>query len=753
MENVKNNVTLSLRLKEERQNRAKLAPLKQQVMALEIALETKSREFEKLRDQINEIEIKRDSYRESLIDIQQSFTFKLTRPIRAVGRLFARSKRLIGTVTTGIESKTRRVQFPSEKVKLKGDTVGKHQTSRKPISPSVPCENDLIEKDQILTLLAKYQSQVADHVRDSYRNPGFFRIQSERAQSIGITGFYYDIEITRKLSGEKTLIDHHAENSDCPLSMCACFEVDKKDLALTASREYLTKGFIEIASRYFDDHRYLKFNGKPIVVIETKDKDDVTTIIKSWRNWCDVNGLGPIIVLTSNSADSKTADGSLLTVDLDQREIQNLWTHLAFNQTSTAIIGLSGTRSLGNWWEINHQDIFIPRHLPVSQTELVVVPSPNTQFSQDFEALFRHYNFMTGTLNFNLIKGPSNEKISNSKLNCLINRSLRSGTKIFLTEDTQSDIYAAFRNLDVNVSTIGSRSVPTQHSECVKLFSDLGLRPSISILLDSEDVLRFPACLKQINNQYLQPAELVFFGPRASQKKIDFLIGETHYRIQHIFTENSDYEEDKLNLATTLTSEFIWFLDASCVLPRDWLSSIIHGMNASNSAVGTAPIRGLPLFGEKPVASNVSQFCAHFFFAIDPVMYKELELQTNLSKHGMDSRSLVIRLPELKIVLNELTSKFSEISFSPIICTNLTTATRFGTFCHSSPLLSLSRKQNENNLPPAELAGIYGLLLALGFADRFQEVKSQTRWWEPYARDSRAKFEKLIERTYNVISK
>lgn len=135
------------------------------------------------------------------------------------------------------------------------------------------------------------------------------RKQASIARRHGIYGFcfyYYNF------SGKKILekpIDLFLENKDIDINFCLCWanenwsrRWDGSDEEVLLAQKYNKEDDINVIkdlSRYIKDERYIRYEGKPVVLVyrksHLKNPKDLTD---KWRKWCRDNNIGEIFLIS-----------------------------------------------------------------------------------------------------------------------------------------------------------------------------------------------------------------------------------------------------------------------------------------------------------------------------------------------------------------------------------------------------------------------------------------------------------------------
>ncbi len=140
--------------------------------------------------------------------------------------------------------------------------------------------------------------------------------QIELAKQYGIEGFCYYLYW---FSGQRLLeqpLDNMLADPTLDFPFCVCWanenwsrRWDGKDQDLLMQQNYSDEddlAFIAEVSKYLKDHRYIKINGKPLLMVYRPNLfPDMKATSARWRNWCYENGIGEIYLAYTQSFESE----------------------------------------------------------------------------------------------------------------------------------------------------------------------------------------------------------------------------------------------------------------------------------------------------------------------------------------------------------------------------------------------------------------------------------------------------------------
>ena len=160
--------------------------------------------------------------------------------------------------------------------------------------------------------------------REPHDDIGYYKLdnidtikkQIELAKRHGIYGFcfyYYWFSGKRLMEKPVDLLLQHPE-IDYPFCLCWANENwtrtwDGSEHSILIKQDYTKedqKNFVKDIKKYIDDKRYIRINGKPVILIyNPKQIPDLADMIKEWRQCARELGIGEILVWTKNDLASE----------------------------------------------------------------------------------------------------------------------------------------------------------------------------------------------------------------------------------------------------------------------------------------------------------------------------------------------------------------------------------------------------------------------------------------------------------------
>ena len=169
------------------------------------------------------------------------------------------------------------------------------------------------EWDNVVTALPSFDGHYQPHLP---YDVGFYDLshidvmkrQVELAKNYGVYGFcFYYYRFGKKRMLEKPLENFLAHKEELDFPFCVCWanenwsrRWDGHDKDVILGQDYSDGGntlCIEDMAGYFADRRYIRFGGKPLVIIYRGNEiPNIHGMLESWRGYCRDAGVGEIVV-------------------------------------------------------------------------------------------------------------------------------------------------------------------------------------------------------------------------------------------------------------------------------------------------------------------------------------------------------------------------------------------------------------------------------------------------------------------------
>lgn len=250
------------------------------------------------------------------------------------------------------------------------------------------------------------------------------RQQVELAKQYGLGGFcfyFYWFAGTRLL---ETPIKQFFDAKDIDFPYCLCWAnenwsrrwdgLDNDILIAQDHSEQDDLAFIEYISQYFQDDRYIKVDGKPLLVVYRPGLlPDAKATSERWRKWCRENGIGEIHLASTLSfdTDDPRKNGFDVTIEFPPN---NMGPRLANEFIEDADSNFSG--AVYDWGDLaDRSEKYDPPRYPLIRS---VCPSwDNTARKKERATVFagsspqRYARWLSNAIKDTAIHSPSNDQL------------------------------------------------------------------------------------------------------------------------------------------------------------------------------------------------------------------------------------------------------------------------------------------------------------------------------------------------------
>lgn len=637
----------------------------------------KEHEVQILQNKLRSAELERDEYQVEVDRIRNSFSWKLSAPLRFIRTVFitlpgqAADRLLAWRVAPG---KKQRKEAKKKAVHKKKDLQREKPRAKQKTQPNCPERTPLV--------LALFDTAIEKEIGGDLRNPGLFRRHAELAVAAKISGFCYDIHLQSITGDFDGVVSHHLNNTEIELKYCVRFTRDSIPNTVRSFGVNTKLAFIRIAAQYFEDQRYVTVAGKPLIVVENIEPHDYEEYVEEWRWYCLENGLGEIFVLSLDGHEVEWADGVIQSVDYAYlkvpqfpvnspgwavflRRFQSDLRQLLFqNKAVDPILFLESWNDRNN--DLSLMSVFresgeyhkqFKEALKNVETAyhsqiLLLITDENTGRDFRSEVLDEIERFKIKLMILNLgcgkAKTGSREYFlweRKNNIQFLLERYSAQGVRGIvvlceLDKNTKDQIqesqFPVLRLSHTKASTKETGKWLTKST-----LEEIGFWvPRVSAVVAATDVISSPHLLKQIANQEVPVYEVLVLcrQDEAIVLQIENINQFAKLRLVFLDVQSEIDCVEKLAAIKRSKGEFVWFVGNSCQPKKSWLKGVLQGMRENKVVLGYSDVEnfGSIVTGRPAVEDNPCEdLCIRNFISdLSAVVVRKEQSEKVLVKHG-----------------------------------------------------------------------------------------------------------------------
>lgn len=497
--------------------------------------------------------------KQELLWLQSSFSYRLGAPIRYFARKVIALRKRLGPLVD-IENEPQLATKLAKQLKI--HTEGKKGKEA--------CQNSEIllrEANSALTLLIVGQSE--DWLN---RNPGSYRVFLDQGISEYFSGFCFSIDMNEMSADYKGAIDFHKTNADSAKVYCASIN-DGSIKQGVINKLNARIEFFECLSSHFDDVRYLKVNGRCVVVF-----DGEYELIDELCTWMLENGYGEIyrVSLVGEETSSNALESKVL--NLDKAPLSEVRKYI--NNKAQDVHNFSFVRNLSE--DIGSRTQLLLRSLTQQDSFVVLV-------CQKIDAISQNFIREANNVGINIKVFEIGVKDSDSARLCVarVDRLLSLGASSFVfTGNLSAWAISLFSDAGVELLEVPETAAEFKFNLIQQTSK---IHRKVTAVIKAGNVLD-ERRIKQVLDQQYWVSELVIIGDDSVSTQLAGLLADNQIPVRFYPLPDAAVVLDHLDDFMTDSSEFLWLVDPDVEYAPSWLSQIMKGMLLTNSAVGTSAL-------------------------------------------------------------------------------------------------------------------------------------------------------------------
>ena len=497
--------------------------------------------------------------KQELLWLQSSFSYRLGAPIRYFARKVIALRKRLGPLVD-IENEPQLATKLAKQLKI--HTEGKKGKEA--------CQNSEIllrEANSALTLLIVGQSE--DWLN---RNPGSYRVFLDQGISEYFSGFCFSIDMNEMSADYKGAIDFHKTNADSAKVYCASIN-DGSIKQGVINKLNARIEFFEYLSSHFDDARYLKVNGRCVVVF-----DGEYELIDELCTWMIENGYGEVycVSLVGEATSSNALESRVL--NLDKAPLSEVRKYI--NNKAQDIHNFSFVRNLSE--DIGSRTQLLLRSLTQQDSFVVLVCQKIDAISQNFIREANNVGINIKVFEIG-VKGSDSARLCVARVDRLL--SLGASSFVF-TGNLPAWAISLFSDAGVELLEVPETAAEFKFNLIQQTSKS---HRKVTAVIQAGNVLD-EIRIKQVLDQQYWVSELLIIGDDPVSTQLAGLLADNQIPVRFYPLPDAAVVLDHLDDFMTDSSKFLWLVDPDVEYAPSWLSQIMKGMLLTNSAVGTSAL-------------------------------------------------------------------------------------------------------------------------------------------------------------------